>query len=151
MGKPLVAHLCKRRRKLREKSFLPLSPVPEDAESGPVFASSASRKLLSTNLHRSAFMLRDQQPSLPISQRPVESRRQTSLARNFRFPLGRVWATDASVQHRRRQEFEIPDLKLAAFLKKNGLEIEIRIKILALLQVFHADPLSLRHILKFLR
>ena len=38
-----------------------------------------------------------------------------------------------SVHHRRRQEFEVADLQLAAFFDENDLEIEIRIKILALL------------------
>ena len=53
-------------------------------------------------------------------------------------------AGKALVQHRRRQEFEIPDPKLAAFVDEDDLEIEIRSKIVALLQVFHTDPLSLR-------
>src|ERR1043166_3655885 len=58
--------------------------------------------------------------------------------------------TLASVPYGRRQEFKVADLKLAGFIDENDLEIEIGIKVLTLLQVFHTDPLSLRHILKFL-
>jgi hypothetical protein len=36
---------------------------------------------------------------------------------------------------------EVADLQLAAFLDENDLEIEIRIKIVALLQLFYADSL----------
>ena len=38
----------------------------------------------------------------------------------------------ALVQHRGRQEFEIPDLQLTAFIDKHNLEVEVGIKILAL-------------------
>ena len=59
--------------------------------------------------------------------------------------------TTASVPYRRWQEFEVADLKLAAFFDENDLEIKIWIKIFALLQFFDADPFSLRRIFKFLR
>ena len=66
----------------------------------------------------------------------------------------RPWASRkarASVHNRRRQEFEVGDLELAAFIDENDLEIEIRIEILALLQVFDADSLCRRYSFKFLR
>ena len=59
--------------------------------------------------------------------------------------------TTASVPYRRWQEFEVANLKLAAFFDEDDLEIKIWIKVFVLLQFFDADPFSLRHILKFLR
>jgi hypothetical protein len=38
----------------------------------------------------------------------------------------------ALVQHRRRQEFEVPEFQLAAFIDKHNFEVEVRIEILAL-------------------
>lgn len=50
-----------------------------------------------------------------------------------------------------RQKFEIPDLQLPAFFDQNDLDVKIGIQATVLLQVFHTDSLSLRHVLKFLR
>ncbi len=59
--------------------------------------------------------------------------------------------TTASVHHGRRQKLEIADLELAGFFDENDLQIEVRIKILVLLQFFHRDALPLGDICKFLR
>src|SRR4029077_20466083 len=59
--------------------------------------------------------------------------------------------TDVSIPYGRWQKFEVADLKLAAFFDQNHFKIEVRIKISIFFQFLHADPLSLRHILKFLR
>src|SRR4029453_12582646 len=56
-----------------------------------------------------------------------------------------------SIHYRRRQEFEVADLELPSFVDENDLQIEIRIKIVALLQLLDADAVLLGHRLKFLR
>ncbi len=60
-------------------------------------------------------------------------------------------ATTASAHHGRQQKLEIADLELAGFFDENDLQIEVRIKILVLLQFFHRDALPLGDICKFLR
>src|SRR5215471_11113339 len=80
----------------------------------------------------------------------VEGRQPPVFAADLQ-QLERWVYSDASVPYGRRQEFEVTDAKLAAFFDENQFDIEIRIKVLALLQLFYADPLSLRYILKFLR
>jgi hypothetical protein len=108
-----------------------------------VFSSSA--RLLA------AVVLQDRQPSLPISQ-PSGRITKVNVARaKLSLSAGSVWATDASVHDRRGQEFEVPDLQLAALLDENDLEIEIRIEIVALLQLFYADSLCRCYLFKFLR
>ena len=62
-----------------------------------------------------------------------------------------VLPTTALVHHGRRQEFKVADLELAVFFDENDFEIEVGIKILALLHLLHADALSLGHPFKFLR
>ena len=76
-------------------------------------------------------------------------RTQMDFGPDARALMGAV--TTPSVPNRRRQEFEVSDLELAPFFNKNNLEIEIRIKIAALLQLVYTDALSLRNVLKFLR
>ena len=56
-----------------------------------------------------------------------------------------------SIHHGRRQEFEVADLQLAGIIDENDLEIEIGIKILALLQLFYAESLCRCYLFKFLR
>src|SRR6516225_9202894 len=80
----------------------------------------------------------------------VEGRQPPVFAADLQ-ELERWIYNDASVPYGGRQEFEIPDLQLAAFFDENDFDIEIGIQATVLLQFFYTDPLSLRRILKFLR